>query len=218
MIIKNTIARQDCTVSTKIETIKMLAGEVKLVRFATENEFRALLQLGVIAESQGPPPLVQRAQPVDPALQRRLTETQTQQTPPVPAPKVPEKRQCVKCMQMMIITTAGDASGRDVFFCPGCNVEESLVPKPVESQPAIEAPQSETLAPRPATAEENERGPCDKDEEEVPAGPTVADVEVLAEATANQGLSQIDTAKNALSPKISGYKKPVEKPKQNNPE
>ena len=204
MIIKNTIARQDCTVATKIETVKFLAGEVKLVRFATENEFRALLQLGVIAESQGPPPLVQRAQPIDPALQQRLVETQTQQTPPVPAPKAPEKRQCVKCMNMMIITTSGDGTGKDVFFCPTCNVEESLVPKPKE-------PQSETLAPRPATAEENERGPVD---EEVDKEVDEAPVEEIKVEDVTEVLTEVQKAANTLGPKIAGYTKPVEKGKQ----
>ena len=206
MIIKNTIARQDCTVATKIETVKMLAGEVKLVRYATENEFRALIQLGVIAESQGPPPLVQRAQPIDPALQLKLAETQTEQTPPVPAPVTPEKRQCTECLTMMIITTSADNTGTDVYFCPQCNTEESIIPKPVEDPPQPEAP-----APRPATAEENERGlEAGKPLEETP----VAEEEEVKSEDVTEVLTEVKKAASELGPKIAGYQKPVEKGKQ----
>lgn len=137
-LIKSILAKKNVIVNTKLESKHMSAGEVALLRFASENEFRSMLALGQFVEHVGPPPAVVQSS--------RSTADETpkviQEAPPAPteetliindAVKKLESHPCENCRTMMILTT--DSKGEQVLFCPNCGREEKLLVKPKEPEP-----------------------------------------------------------------------------------
>jgi hypothetical protein len=132
-VIKNVIIRREGTIATKLETKYYEAGEVVLLRFASENEFRAMLPLGVFVEHDGPAPAYVRSTPIQPieVIDSPAPQVVAPQNNPAPVVGI-KSRKCENCRTMLILTSAQHEPEKQILFCPNCNVEEPLeLPQPV---------------------------------------------------------------------------------------
>jgi predicted RNA-binding Zn-ribbon protein involved in translation (DUF1610 family) len=135
-VIKNIIALKDLTINTRLESKKLNAGEVTLLRFQTENEFRAMVGFGNFAEHKGAPPSVianrlQEQAPIG------LNCNKHQENEPmvgiIKEVRVLEGKEefCEGCGTKMILTVQGNQT---LYFCPSCGAEKEL-----EAQEEVEA-------------------------------------------------------------------------------
>lgn len=151
--IKSVLAKKTGTINTKLESKHLNLGEVALIRFASENEFRAMLSLNHFIEHAGPPPVViqgtQSTPDVAPQTIAPGAHTLTPPAAPVALAEV-ESHPCVNCRTMLILTT--NTEGKQILFCANCNREELVEEIQKVEKPVEEAPEFDTKAEAEAEA------------------------------------------------------------------
>lgn len=154
-VIKNIYCKKDCTIATKIETVKMVKGDVKLVRFINETEYETLLPLGLFIACVSPPKEIQgnRSTPDKPE-EPKITQPPLKEPEKIEDDENPKLNKsseddaptnCPKCDGMMILTT-NQKTHEEVYYCPNCPLEVP-VKKPESEEPVVDETPKEKSKP-----------------------------------------------------------------------